>query len=317
MYDVVALGEVLMDMTPHGCSEQGNQLYEANPGGAPCNVLAMLSKAGKRTGFIGKVGKDIFGYQLKAILESEGIDTKGLCMSDNYRTTLAFVNIDETGERDFAFYRNPGADMMLTKEDINKDMIKNCSIFHFGTLSMTNKAVKEATQTAVSYAKEHHKIISFDPNLRPPLWNTLAEAKQAMRYGCALCDILKIEDEELMFMTDTNTIEQGVAALQKDFRIKLILVTRGAKGSMAFANGFHVEKNAYLNPITVDTTGAGDTFCGCCLSYILDHSLEKLIEAELMEMLSYANAAASIVTTRRGAIKAMPSMDEIQQKTGK
>lgn len=317
MYDVVALGEVLMDMTPHGCSEQGNQLYEANPGGAPCNVLAMLSKAGKRTGFIGKVGKDIFGYQLKAILESEGIDTKGLCMSDNYRTTLAFVNIDETGERDFAFYRNPGADMMLTKEDINKDMIKNCSIFHFGTLSMTNKAVKEATQTAVSYAKEHHKIISFDPNLRPPLWNTLAEAKQAMRYGCAHCDILKIEDEELMFMTDTNTIEQGVAALQKDFRIKLILVTRGAKGSMAFANGFHVEKNAYLNPITVDTTGAGDTFCGCCLSYILDHSLEKLIEDELMEMLSLANAAASIVTTRRGAIKAMPSMDEIQQKTGK
>lgn len=317
MYDVVALGEVLMDMTPHGCSEQGNQLYEANPGGAPCNVLAMLSKAGKRTGFIGKVGKDIFGYQLKAILESEGIDTKGLCMSDNYRTTLAFVNIDETGERDFAFYRNPGADMMLTKEDINKDMIKNCSIFHFGTLSMTNKAVKEATQTAVSYAKEHHKIISFDPNLRPPLWNTLAEAKQAMRYGCAFCDILKIEDEELMFMTDTNTIEQGVAALQKDFRIKLILVTRGAKGSMAFANGFHVEKNAYLNPITVDTTGAGDTFCGCCLSYILDHSLEKLIEAELMEMLSYANATASIVTTRRGAIKAMPSMDKIQQKTGK
>lgn len=317
MYDVVALGEVLMDMTPHGCSELGNQLYEANPGGAPCNVLTMLRKTGKRTGFIGKVGKDIFGYQLKAILESEGIDTKGLCMSDNYRTTLAFVNIDETGERDFAFYRNPGADMMLTKEDINIDMIKNCSIFHFGTLSMTNKAVKEATQTAVSYAKEHHKIISFDPNLRPPLWNTLDEAKQAMHYGCSLCNILKIEDEELMFMTDTNTIEQGVAALQKDYRIKLILVTRGAKGSMAFANGFHVEKKAYLNPITVDTTGAGDTFCGCCLSYILDHSLEKLIEDELMEMLSLANAAASIVTTRRGAIKAMPSMDEIQQKTGK
>ena len=191
-YDVVALGELLIDFTDNGISGQGNTIFEANPGGAPCNVLAMLQKLGNKTAFIGKVGKDIFGTKLKEVLKEVGIDTSGLVMDKKVRTTLAFVQTLKGGDRDFSFYRNPGADMMLEEGDINNSLIKNCKIFHFGTLSMTHKGVRKATKKAIKKAKESGALISFDPNLRPPLWESLDDAKKQEEYGMGQCDILKI-----------------------------------------------------------------------------------------------------------------------------
>ena len=193
-YDVVALGELLIDFTDNGISGQGNTIFEANPGGAPCNVLAMLQKLGNKTAFIGKVGKDIFGTKLKEVLKEVGIDTSGLVMDKKVRTTLAFVQTLKGGDRDFSFYRNPGADMMLEEGDINNSLIKNCKIFHFGTLSMTHKGVRKATKKAIKKAKESGALISFDPNLRPPLWESLDDAKKKFEYGLGQCDILKISD---------------------------------------------------------------------------------------------------------------------------
>ena len=196
-YDVVALGELLIDFTDNGISGQGNTIFEANPGGAPCNVLAMLQKLGNKTAFIGKVGKDIFGTKLKEVLKEVGIDTSGLVMDKKVRTTLAFVQTLKGGDRDFSFYRNPGADMMLEEGDINNSLIKNCKIFHFGTLSMTHKGVRKATKKAIKKAKESGALISFDPNLRPPLWESLDDAKKQVEYGLGQCDILKISDSNV------------------------------------------------------------------------------------------------------------------------
>lgn len=312
MYDVAALGELLIDFTPKGISTQGNGVFEANPGGAPCNVLSMLSNMGKKTAFIGKVGKDMFGHRLKEVVQAQGIDTTGLCMSETEKTTLAFVHIDETGDRDFSFYRNPGADMMLTVNDLPKDILRNTKIFHFGTLSMTHEGVRAATKAAVQEAKQHGAWISFDPNIRPPLWKSITDARQQMQYGCSQCDILKIEDEELRLLTGKETIEEGIQVVQDCYAIKVIFVTMGAKGSIVIAKGMHVYQDAFLQPQTIDTTGAGDTFYGMCLAYLLDHPYETLTKENLQEMLILSSAAASIITTRMGALKVMPKREEIQ-----
>ena len=182
-YDVTALGELLIDFTENGDSSQGNPTFEANPGGAPCNVLAMLNRLGKKTAFIGKVGNDMFGKQLKAAVEECGIDTRNLVMDDEIHTTLAFVHTYPDGDRDFSFYRNPGADMMLTKNEVDADLIRNSRIFHFGTLSSTHEGVREATRYALDVAKEAGCIITFDPNLRPPLWKDLNDARKEIEYG--------------------------------------------------------------------------------------------------------------------------------------
>ncbi len=305
--DVTALGELLIDF-----AQKDTNTFEGNPGGAPCNVLAMLNKAGKKTAFIGKVGNDMFGSQLKNVIEQIGIDARGLIVDDEVRTTLAFVKFDETGDRDFSFYRNPGADMMLDEKEVDYDLIKDSKIFHFGTLSMTHEGVRKATMKAIECAKENGAIISFDPNLRPPLWTDLEEAKVQMKAGCAVCDFIKIEDEELKFMTGKNTIEEGVKDLQEQYDIKMILVTSGPKGAQVFCNGHHVFKDAFLNRNTCDTTGAGDTFCGVCLSYLCDIPFEEFDEEKLADMLTHANAAASIVTTRIGALRSMPTMEEVE-----
>ena len=204
IYDVTALGELLIDFTENGTSEQGNPLLEANPGGAPCNVLAMLEKLGKKTAFIGKVGKDMFGEQLKTAVEEVGIDTRNLVMDEEVHTTLAFVHTYPDGDRDFSFYRNPGADMMLKKEEVDEDLIRGAKIFHFGTLSSTHEGVREATRYAIDVAKEAGCIVSFDPNLRPPLWKSLDEAKAEIEYGLSKCDILKISDNEVEFLFGTT-----------------------------------------------------------------------------------------------------------------
>lgn len=312
-YDVTALGELLIDFTQNALTEQGNPLFEANPGGAPCNVLAMLNKLGKKTAFIGKVGQDQFGVMLKGVLDELGIGTESLFLDEEVRTTLAFVHTAEDGDRDFAFYRNPGADMMLTEAEVTKEMVVNSRIFHFGTLSMTHEGVREATKKALRLAKENGILVSFDPNLRPPLWKNLADAKEQILYGLGQCDVLKIADEELSFVTDCGTIEEGVAFLRREFpQIKLILVTMGKAGSWAFQGEEAVMAEPFLNPDTIETTGAGDTFCACILNYVLEHGLEQMGREGLLEMLTFANAASSIITTRRGALKVMPERAEVE-----
>ncbi len=268
-YDVTALGELLIDFTYTGTSEQGNSVLEANPGGAPCNVLAMLNQCHRSTNFIGKVGKDQFGNLLRDTLEDLKIGTDGLCFDNEVKTTLAFVKTFANGDRDFAFYRNPGADMMLTPEEVQQEQIENSRIFHFGTLSMTHEGVCLATEKAVNAAKSGKTLISFDPNLRIPLWKDLQTAKEKMRYGLSKCDVCKISEE----------VEQASCNLVR----------------------------------TIETTGAGDTFCGSILHHLLDREIESLTEEDLRQMLVFANAAAYLVTTKKGAIRSMPNLSEVEK----
>ncbi len=312
-YDVVALGELLVDFTGSGASEQGNPVFEANPGGAPCNVLAMLRKLDRRCAFIGKVGNDMFGHQLKAVAEEVGIDMSALRMDDAVHTTLAFVRTDAYGDRDFSFYRNPGADMMLTQDELPLDMLRDTRVFHFGTLSMTHEAVRQATKAAVQAAKKAGAIISFDPNLRPPLWDSLNDARAQMLWGLSQADVVKIADNEIEFLTDTSDYEKGARLLRERFEnLRLLNVTAGANGSYAFCGDKKVFVPSFLLGGTVETTGAGDTFCASVLNFILDHEMEGLSKDDLRTMLRYANAAAYLVTTRKGAIRSMPQPCQVE-----
>ena len=312
-YDVTALGELLIDFTDNGKSAQGNTLFEANPGGAPCNVLAMLNRLGHPTAFIGKVGKDIFGLKLKSVLEEAGIDTAGLVVDADARTTLAFVQTFADGDRDFSFYRNPGADMLLTADEINEELVLSSRIFHFGTLSMTHEGVREATKKAVRLAKENGAVISFDPNLRPPLWKSLDEAKEQAAWGFSQCDVLKISDNEIQWFTGEEDFDQGIEKLRREYDIPLILLSMGRDGSRAYYKDLRVEKAPFLQKGTIETTGAGDTFGGCCLHFVLKYGLNGLNEERLTEMLTFANAAASIITTRKGALRVMPEADAVER----
>ncbi len=224
-YDVTALGELLIDFTENGISTQGNPVLEANPGGAPCNVLAMLNNLGKKTAFIGKVGKDAFGEMLAREVENSGTDIRNLVFDETVHTTLAFVHTKPDGDRDFSFYRNPGADMMLRREEVMEDVIKNSRIFHFGTLSSTHEGVREATRHAIDVAKQNGLFVSFDPNLREPLWASLDDAKEEIAYGLSKCDILKISDNEVEFMTGTDDYEKGAAIIRERYGIPLMFVT--------------------------------------------------------------------------------------------
>lgn len=360
-YDVIALGELLIDFTQNGLSEQGNPLLEANPGGAPCNVLAMLAKYGRKTAFIGKVGEDAFGRKLAGILAECGIDTEGLCFDSQVHTTLAFVHKLANGDRDFSFYRNPGADMMLSAADVRKDLIRQSRIFHFGTLSMTDPVCRAATETAIQTAKEAGALISFDPNLRPPLWRNLAEAKEAILYGIRQCHVLKISDNEIEFITGMKDYDRAARSLQDQFHTKLICVTLGEQGSRAYYGDQLVCAEPYPADQVVDTTGAGDTFTGSMLNFLLERAdqdaqrqagvkrligdtdeerrmrrsveekaasapeergsaagdmLKDLTGPELSLMLKRANAAASLIVRRRGALRMMPEVEEITALCG-
>lgn len=312
-FDVTALGELLIDFTQNGLSNQGNYLMEANPGGAPCNVLSMLTKLGKKTAFIGKVGDDFLGRHLKAVVEEVGIDTRNLLLDEKVHTTLAFVHTYPGGDRDFSFYRDPGADMNLRAEEVDEALIADSKIFHFGSLSMTHPGIREATKKALRIAKEQGCIISYDPNLRPPLWNTLEEAKEQIAFGMTQCDILKISDNEIQWFTDLEDYDAGIRYLQNTYHIPLILLSMGPAGSCAYYRDLRVEVAPFLQENTIETTGAGDTFCACVLNYVLDHGLDHMTEAQLTEMLRLANAAASVITTRKGALKVMPSADEVEK----
>ena len=237
-FDVVALGEMLIDFTESGVSGQGNPQFEANPGGAPCNVLAMLRKLDRSTAFIGKVGDDMFGWQLRQTARDAGICTDSVIMDKNTHTTLAFVKTMENGDRDFSFYRDPGADMMLTEEELPEDMLRDTRIFHFGTLSMTHEGVRRATKKAVALAKEAGALLSFDPNLRPPLWSGEEEARAQIDWGLHQCDILKIADNELEFMTGETDLDRGAAVLRERYpNIRVLNVTAGPDGSCSYSGG--------------------------------------------------------------------------------
>lgn len=310
--DVIALGELLIDFTENGFSANGNSLLEANPGGAPCNVLAMLQNLGKKTAFIGKVGKDAFGDYLKDTVCQVGIDVTNLIQDATVPTTLAFVHTAADGDRSFSFYREPGADMMLSESEIDYSQIADAKIFHFGTLSMTHDGVRAATIKAVDYAKEHGLLISFDPNYRPLLWKKEETAKEMIRYGCSVCDILKISDDEITFITGKDTVEEAISLFLEMHQPKLMCVTCGKQGSIAIYKDMQVACDAVLRPDTIETTGAGDTFMGCMLNYVLEHGIENLTEDDLRRMQQFAAMAASIITTRKGALKVMPTKNEIR-----
>lgn len=310
-FDVTALGELLVDFTENGISAQGNTLLEANPGGAPCNVLAMLKNLGKKTAFIGKIGNDALGKMLKKTVEDQGICIDNLVEDEEIHTTLAFVHSDKDGDRSFSFYRNPGADLMLQWEKINVDFLVNTKIFHFGTLSMTEEKIKNVTKKAVQKAKENGVLISFDPNFRPPLWKDMEDARQQMWYGIGQCDILKISDDEILFLTGTKDIDEGIARIREKSHAKLICATMGKNGSKVYYKGKTVFGRPFLRKDTIETTGAGDTFMACVLNTVLEKGLEQLTQESLTEMLLFANAASSIITTRKGALKVMPQRQEI------
>lgn len=310
-YDVIALGELLIDFTENGSSNQNNPVFEANPGGAPCNVLAMLSKLGHKTAFVGKVGNDQFGRKLKEEIVNAGINAEYLYYDQNVHTTLAFVHTMDNGDRDFSFYRNPGADMMLTEDEIPEELFFNSKIFHFGTLSMTHDGVRKATRKAVTAAKKAGCIISFDPNLRFPLWADSDQAREQLLWGLEQCDILKISDNEIVWLTEKNDYTEAVAWILERFSIPVIFVSMGKNGSRAYYKGTMIEAQAFLNENTIETTGAGDTFMGCVLSGILKSGIDNLAQKDIYELLMFANAGASIITTRRGALKVMPEKKEI------
>ena len=312
-YDVAALGELLIDFTQHGKSEQGNNLFEANPGGAPANVLSMLRKLGRSCAFLGKVGADGFGDLLEDTLRSVGIDSRGLCRDKAVHTTLAVVHTFENGDRDFSFYRKPGADVNLSADELDEGVLKSCRIFHFGSLSLTDEPVRTATHRAIDLARQSGAIISYDPNLRPPLWDSEDAAKEQIAWGLAQCDVLKISDNEVEFMCGTTDFDKGAAMLKAQYpNIRLLDITAGAEGSYSYYGNIRAFEPGCTLGGVIETTGAGDTFCASVLNYVLDHGLDSLTETQLHEMLRFANTAAYIVTTRHGAIRSMPERTEIE-----
>ena len=305
-YDVIALGELLIDFTMNGQSEQGNNMFEACPGGAPCNVLALLNRMGKKTAFVGKVGEDQFGRLLKETITEAGIDASNLRMDREVNTTLAFVHTFPDGDREFSFYRNPGADMMLTEDEVDPAFIGQTKIFHFGTLSMTHEGVRAATKKAVQAAKDGGCLISFDPNLRPPLWSSLELAKEQMEYGFGVCDILKISDNEIQFVSGREDYDEGIAFLQEKYQIPLILLTMGKDGSRAYYKGMRVERPGF-SVNTIETTGAGDTFNGA-FAYALanDYPVDRALR--------FANIAAGLSAEHMGAQSGMPDYDTVEKE---
>lgn len=311
-YDAVSIGELLIDFSSSGMSAQGNPIFEANPGGGPCNALAMLAKLGKNTAFIGKVGTDMFGRMLRETLGEIGIDGAGLICDPSVNTTLAFVHNAPDGERDFSFFRKPGADMLLRSEEVNKELLGNCRIFQFSSVSMTHQPSRMATMDAVTEAKERGALIAFDPNLRPPLWESLEEAKRQIYWGCSMCDVLKVSEEELSFL-GYDPLSGAAELLRKHQNIRLLLLTKGREGAEGFWGDYHVACPTFTDVKTIDTTGAGDSFFGCCLSFILGYNLDCPNEEALKEMIVFANAAASLITTKKGALRVMPGREEILQ----
>lgn len=312
--DVVALGELLVDFTCISADTAGYPTMAAHPGGAPANYLAALASFGAQTALIGKVGKDTFGDLLVKTLREAGISTQGIVEDDAVFTTLAFVTLDENGDRAFSFARKPGADTVLSWGEVDKALIDNCKVFHFGTLSLTDEPAKTATIQAVTYAKEQGKLISFDPNLRKPLWNDLGEAAEAMAWGLKQADVVKISDEEVKFLFGLAP-EAGAAYILAECGAKLVFVTCGADGCY-FQNANAAGRMTALTGIRpVDTTGAGDIFGGSAMWKLLQlgKSPEDLNREELMEITRFACIAAGLSTQKSGGISSVPTLENVEK----
>lgn len=312
MIDVTALGELLIDFTMVSADGEGYPTMAAHPGGAPANFLAALAKYGKRTALLGKVGTDAFGRLLRGTLEGAGIETRGIVASDDVFTTLAFVTLDASGDREFSFSRKPGADTCIRFEEIDLSLIDEARAFHFGTLSLTDEPARSATQQAVAYAKAHGKLITYDPNLRKPLWKDLEAAKEQMLWGLRQADVVKISDEEVAFLFGLDP-QAGAKQILAEFGVKLVFVTCGADGCF-FMNAQASGQVPGLSSIrVVDTTGAGDIFGGSAVCRLLEtgKAPEALCEAELREIVSFACTAAGLSTTKHGGIQSVPEKDDV------
>lgn len=312
MHDVTAMGELLIDFTSQGTDDAGYPLMQAHPGGAPANYLAALAKMGSSTAMLGKVGQDTFGRLLQGTLRQAGIETSGLIMSADCFTTLAFVTLDGSGERSFAFARKPGADTQLRYEEVDLSLINDCRVFHFGSLSLTHEPARTATQKCVAYAKEQGKIISFDPNYRAALWLDEASANAQMLWGLHAADVVKISLEEVQFLFACNEV-RGAEILLKDYGVSVVFITLGKHGCYyAGKNGAGTVPN-YTAVTTVDTTGAGDIFGGCAMHMLLAQytAPAALSAVQLAQAARFACTAASLSTQRYGGISSVPTRSEV------
>ena len=311
MIEVVALGELLIDFASKGADSKGYPLMQALPGGAPANFLAALTKYGKSTAFLGKVGDDTFGHLLVGTVKDAGIETKGIVVDPTVFTTLAFVTFDETGDRSFSFARKPGADTQLSWEEVDKSLIEEAKVFHFGTLSLTDEPARTATQKAIAYAKAQGKLITCDPNLRKPLWRSEEEAKEQILWSLAQADVVKISDEEVEFLWNC-TPEEGADKLLTEFGVSLAMVTLGPKGCLLKTkNAVCRVPSPKVNPI--DTTGAGDIFGGSavCRLLELDKAIDELTTEDLRFIGAFASTAASLSTEAPGGIPSIPEKDAV------
>ena len=311
MIDVVALGEVLIDFASRGTNENGYPLMQALPGGAPANFLAALTKYGKATAFLGKVGDDAFGHLLVDTVKDAGIETRGLIIDPAVFTTLAFVTFDASGDRSFSFARKPGADTRLTWEEVDKSLIDEAKVFHFGTLSLTDEPVRITTQKCVAYAREQGKLITCDPNLRKPLWRSEEEAREQILWSLKQADVVKISDDEVDFLWSCPP-EEGADKLLDEFGVSLAMVTLGPKGClMKTKNAVCQVASPKVSP--VDTTGAGDIFGGSavCRLLELDKPLDALTAEDLRYIGAFASTAASLSTQAPGGIPSIPQKEEV------
>ena len=313
-YEIVALGELLIDFAPESVNDAGYPVLSANPGGAPGNFLAATNKYGAAAAMIGKVGDDMFGRRLIETLREAGIGTEGVLVDPDQFTTLAFVSLDESGNRDFSFARKPGADTCLTPEELDLEMIGNAKVFHFGTLSLTDEPAASATRAAIAFAKEKGLFVSLDPNLRKPLWKSEGDAKEAMEWALHQADVIKISDEEVEFLWGISP-EEGAWKLLAEYGASLVYITLGPDGCFAATGSVSVRVPGPKGIRVKDTTGAGDIFGGSAMSRFLKTGKrpEELTEEELAGIVRFACAAASLSTEKAGGISSVPEMAEVEE----
>lgn len=318
MFDITAMGELLIDFAPVSTDADGYPTMAAHPGGAPANFLAAANMLGGKTAFLGKVGDDAFGKLLVNTVRQAGIESRGIVVDSNYFTTLAFVTLDETGDREFSFARKPGADTQLRFEELDLSLIDEAAAFHFGTLSLTGEPARACTQKAVAYAKSKGKLITFDPNLREPLWDDLEEAKQQILWGLEQCDVVKISDNEISFLFGCDPAE-GVEKLLKEFGIKLVFATLGPDGCLAANSKGSVCGGKVSGVKIVDTTGAGDIFGGTAIREVLRASAapEALEQEELLEIVRLACATATLSATKFGGVSSVPTREAVLELLAK
>ena len=313
--DVVAIGELLIDFTFKSADAEGYPTMEAHPGGAPANFLAALNQYGYKTAMLGKVGNDTFGKLLLGTLEKAGIETKGMIVGDDVFTTLAFVTLDEAGDREFSFARKPGADTQIRFEELDLSLVDEAKVLHFGTLSLTDEPARTATYKLVEYAKNHGKLVTYDPNLRKPLWKNMEEAKKQMLWGLQYADVMKISDEEVEFLFDLDP-KAGAEHILENYGVKLVFVTCGADGCF-FQNKTCCGHVPSLSGISVvDTTGAGDIFGGSAVSQLLKYGKAPadLNEEELRRIVRFACTAAGLSTTKAGGISSVPALETVLER---